>query len=321
MKRIKLITFSLILLLCSVEKVSAQYYFYDDDYYDTKVTFELGGSLALMNCLTDIGGRIGIGGPFLKDYNIGNTKFGGSIYLAATYNYAVGLRLEYTKGMVGAYDSILKNVAATTEGRYERNLSFRSPISEIALIAEFHPLYIFINWANSDQPPPHLSPYLLAGVGYYHFNPQAKYINGDWVDLQPLHTEGEGFPQYPNVKNYSLNQFNIPWGFGFRYEASSIINVRLEVIDRVLFTDYLDDVSTRYIDPSTFAKNGLSGQQLAEALYFYDRNTSTNPKTRARPGNLATGVIGSIRGDPNNNDNYFTVNFKVGIILGREKIN
>jgi hypothetical protein len=233
----------------------------------------------------------------------------------------VGLRIEYTTGMVGAADSSQKNYAASSDGRYERNLSFRSPISEVALIAEFHPLYIFKNWANSDDPPPHFSPYLLAGVGHFHFNPQALY-EGQWVDLQPLHTEGEGFKEYPNVKEYSLNQFNIPWGFGFRYELTSIINLRLEVIDRVLFTDYLDDVSTRYIDPSVF-KEYLSGTQLQEALALYmrPRPSTTEPWVNPRPGNLSKGIIGSIRGDPNNNDNYFSVNLKVGIILGREKIN
>src|ERR1700753_392846 len=125
------ISLLLLLLACSVQKASAQYYFYNSDYYDTKVVYEVGGSLAAMNCLTDIGGNKGIGKPFVKDLNYGNTKFAGSAYLSATYKYAVGLRLEATFGQIGAYDSILKNVASTTEGRYQRNLSFRSSISEL----------------------------------------------------------------------------------------------------------------------------------------------------------------------------------------------
>lgn len=294
-------------MFCTVENASAQYYFYNDDYYDNNVVVEVGGSIAAMNCLTDIGGTRGIGKPFVKDLNYGNTKFAGSAYLSATYKYAVGLRLEATFGQVGAYDSVLKNVASSTQGRYERNLSFRTNISEVALIAEFHPLFIFIDWAGKDVQPPTLSPYLLAGIGYYSFNPQAL-LGNQWVDLQPLRTEGEGFKEYPNRKEYSLHQTNIPVGFGLRYEATPLINFRAEFILRVLHTDYLDDVSTRYVDPSLFSKY-LSGNQLTDALLLNMRNRNVNPKYISRPG--------SIRGNPNNNDSYFTFNLKVGIIMGR----
>ena len=80
-----------------------------------------------------------------------------------------------------------------------------------------------------------------------------------------MHTEGEGFSEYPNVKNYKLNQIYFPLGIGARYDVSAIINLRAEIVTRFLTTDYLDDVSGRYVDPSVFA-NYLSGVQLNEAL-------------------------------------------------------
>jgi len=310
MKRNSFIIALLILLLCSKERANAQYYFYDNDYYDTKVVYELGGSIAAMNCLTDVGGNKGIGKPFVKDLNYGNTKFAGSAYFSATYKYAVGLRLEYTFGQVGAYDSILKDVQSTTQGRYQRNLSFRTNISEFAIIAEFHPLYMFVDWSSKNTPPPSLSPYLLAGIGFYHFNPQAL-LGDQWVDLQPLHTEGEGW--VPGRPNYSLNQTNIPVGLGLRYEVNSMLNVRAELIVRLLHTDYLDDVSTRYISPALFAQNGLRGNQLTDALLLNSRNLNLDPKYISHPG--------GIRGDPNNNDSYFTFNLKVGLVMGRGKVN
>jgi hypothetical protein len=309
MQRNRFIVSLLILLVFTVEKTSAQYYFYNSDYYDTKVVFELGGSLAAMNCLTDVGGNKGIGRPFIKDLNYGNTKFAGSAYLSATYKYAVGLRLEATFGQIGAYDSILKPVASTTGGRYERNLSFRSDISEVALIAEFHPLFMFVDWSSKDQDPPSLSPYVLAGIGYFHFNPQAL-LNGQWIDLQPLHTEGEGW--IPGRPEYSLNQTNIPIGIGVRYEVNSMLNIRGECIVRILHTDYLDDVSTRFVDPSIFYQH-LTGNQLTDALALNSRNNNLNPKFISHPG--------GIRGDPNNNDSYFTFNLKVGLVMGREAVN
>ena len=61
--------------------------------------------------------------------------------------------------------------------------------------------------------PPAVSPYILAGIGYFHFNPQAN-LNDNYVDLQPLHTEGQGFAEYPNVKEYKLSQINFPVGIG-----------------------------------------------------------------------------------------------------------
>src|SRR5260221_2988727 len=252
MKRISFFIY-LLLLFSTVERASAQYYFYDNNFYDSKVVYELGGSLAVMNCLTDIGGNQGIGKPFVKDLNYGNTKCAGSAYISATYKYAVGLRIEATFGQIGAYDSILKDVKATTQGRYERNLSFRSDISEVALIAEFHPLFIFIDWASKDRQPPLLSPYSLGGIGFFHFNRQPL-LNGQWIDLQPLRTEGEGFKEYPDRKVYSLNQTNFPLGFGIRYEVSGMLNIRAECIVRILNTDYLDDVSTRCINSALFYK-------------------------------------------------------------------
>ncbi|UAY52377.1 DUF6089 family protein [Ferruginibacter albus] len=296
------------LLLFTVEKSAAQYYYYDNNYYDNKVTFELGASVAAMNCLTDIGGNQGIGKPFVKDLNYGNTKLGGSVYFSATYKYAVGLRLEATFGQIGAYDSILKNVASTTEGRYERNLSFRSNISEIALIAEFHPLFIFVDWESKDKQPPTFSPYIMGGIGLFSFNPQAL-LNGRWVDLQPLHTEGEGWVAGRN--EYKLQQMNIPVGIGFRYEVNSLLNVRAECLVRILNTDYLDDVSTRYIPTALFYQH-LQGQQLTDALLLNNRNLNINPKYISRPG--------SLRGKYYNNDSYFTFNLKLGLIMGREKV-
>ena len=43
-------------------------------------------------------------------------------------------------------------------------------------------------------------PYGIIGVGVYHFNPKTQDKNGNWVALQPLHTEGQGFPEYPDRK-------------------------------------------------------------------------------------------------------------------------
>jgi len=300
--RILLVT----LILACGGRLSAQYYFYNGDYYDNDVVFEIGGSLGGMNCFTDLGGRKGIGKKFVKDFNAKTTQLCGSMFFSAVYKNEVALRLEATFGNVEAYDSILAAVKDNSEERYYRNLSFRSPISEIALEAEIHPFYIFGDYDEDHTPPP-VSPYLLVGIGYFHFNPEAK-LDNNWINLQPLHTEGEGFAEYPNVKNYKLSQVNFPVGIGARYDVSPIINLRAEIVTRFLRTDYLDDVSGRYIDPAIFSEY-LSGQDLTNALLLNDR---------AKAG-AETAHPGGIRGNPKNNDSYITFNLKLGLTIGRQR--
>jgi hypothetical protein len=286
--------------------------------------FELGGSVGVMNCLTDVGGRSGLGKPFVKDLNIGNNQLNGSIYFMATYKEKIAIRLEGTFGNIKAYDSILADVKSTSQGRYERNLNFRSKISEVSLIAEFHPLFIFIDWMGTDRDPPYFSPYLAAGIGYFSFNPQSKSRTGQYVDLQPLSLEGQGFAEYPDRKPYKLAQINFPVGIGVRYELGPSCNLRAEFLYRILTTDYLDDVSTRYVNnvdknnnvlSNSVFKNYFTGRQLQDAI-----DLSSNQRTNTGPYSYTyRKEEGGIRGNPKNNDAYFSFNIKIGFSLGREK--
>ncbi len=287
-----------------------QYYYYDDDYYDNDWVYELGGSIGIMNCFTDLGGKKGFGKPFIKDLNIGNTKLAGSAFLSAMYKNKYAVRLEYTFGRIGAYDSILKPIQAHSGGRSYRNQTVRRKISEFSVMVESPPLFVFIDWPGKDVPPPRFSPYIVAGLAYFSFNPQTN-IDGRWIDLQPLHTEGEGFAEYPSRKNYKLNQISFPFGLGVKYELSRDFNLRVELAPRITRTDYLDDVSTRYINPSVF-QNHLSGQALADALLVNDRRLPQS-------GVVINPKGGQRRGDPTDNDAYFTVLLKVGYTFGRQK--
>jgi hypothetical protein len=309
MKKLSVIAVAVFALCFTGQQCSAQYYFYNENYYDNPVVFELGASAGMMNSLTDLGGRKGIGKKFIKDLNMGNTQFSGGVYLSAIFKNAVALRLEGNFGQVKAYDSVLKKVKASTFGRYERNLSFRSNITEFLAVAEIHPLFIFKKY-DENTDPPRVSPYILGGIGFFSFNPQAKLLN-NWVDLQPLSTEGQGFAEYPNKKPYSLKQINIPLGVGAKYEVSPLVNVRAEFVYRILNTDYLDDVSTNYIDPTLYTSY-FTGAKLTNALLLNDRQYELDPTHITNAGDQ--------RGNSNRNDAYFTFNVKVGIVLGRQKI-
>jgi hypothetical protein len=283
----------------------AQDYFYNNHYYESDFLFEAGFSIGAINCLTDIGGKPGNGKRFLKDLNWQNTKMSGGILVNFSYRYTLGARLEFNMGNIMAYDSILKNDPSEARSRYRRNLHFKSHITELLLLAELHPLMFFPvnNKANI------FSPYLVGGIGLFHFDPQAC-LNGEWVALNSLHTEGQGFMEYPGRKEYKLSQLNFPAGVGIKLECSALLNLRLEILHRITRTDYLDDVSTRYIDPSLFQKY-LSPYEASYALQLHDRQKEIDPS--------ATTIPNAIRGNNSRNDSYFTVQCKLSLIMGRER--
>ena len=295
------------LLIAAGSQLKAQYYFYNGEYYEADLVYELGGSIGAMNALTDLGGRKGVGKDGMKDFNLKNTDLSGSVFFGVMFKNAIGFRLEATFGKVRGYDSVLRSVAPSTAGRYERNLSFESPITELVGMFELHPFEMFGNY-NNEKYPPAVSPYLVGGVGVFKFNPRTQ-LNGQWIDLHPLKTEGQGFPEYPDKKEYKLTQINFPVGMGARYDITPIINVRAEILYRFLLTDYLDDVSDRYIEPSVFA-NHHTGTQLTHAILLNDRHIPGAAHSTAHPG--------GIRGNKSN-DAYISFSVKLGITLGRER--
>lgn len=282
--------------------LNGQYYFYNDKYYAGDVIIEAGSTGGIMNSLTDLGGRKGPGKDFIKDLNwkIANPAFG--LYLAILYKDAIAIRLEAIRGQVCSYDSLLKQTDPDLASRYGRNLSFRSYLYEWLLTTEIHPLFFRLYDKNK---APYWSPYIVTGLGYFSFNPQA-FLKGRWYDLRPLRLEGQGFSEYPHRRPYSLRQLNLPVGLGIKYESGPLLHIRVEIIHRILFTDYLDDVSTTYIDPSLFLAY-LSPEQAAIAHQLHSRIQELQP-----------GYIngkGTQRGDPKDRDAYFTIQLKVGWVM------
>jgi hypothetical protein len=279
-----------VLLLVSLSAQS-QYYYYNNNYYDKDVIWEIGASTGLMTGITDVGAKKG----FMPGFK--SSQLNASFYVGAMYQNTYGVRLEATYGRIAGADS---NGAVK-----KRNLSFRTPIREIALIGEFHPLML-----KYYDELPQFSPYIAAGLGWFSFNPQAN-LNGKWIDLQPLRTEGQGFPQKgADSRPYRLSQSNIILGGGIKYEISQLFTARAEMLFRYTFTDYLDDVSTTYIDPSWFDAN-LSPQYALWAKQLHDRSVVYDPEFSGP---------GSVRGGAKSKDHYLTFNIKLGINLGRQRL-
>ncbi len=289
--------------ILSVPGLHSQYYFYDDQYYNSSLLIETGFSGGAFNCLTDLGGGKGHGKPFVKDINWSNTHHGGGFYLVVLFEQVLGLRVEGSFGKISAFDNILKGDHSEAVDRFNRNLAFESNLGELAMVVEFHPVSCFAR-----ESHPLFSPYMLAGIGMFRFNPRTK-LGGQWIFLHPLHTEGQGFKEYPHKDPYKLTQINFPVGLGWKYEISAILNARVEIVYRFLTTDYLDDVSTQYIDPGHFHSN-LKPFDALSAIALADRS-----------GEVQSGISnpeGAIRGNPANRDAYFSFNIKLGVILNRK---
>ena len=118
-----------------------------------------------------------------------------------------------------------------------RNLDFRSPIAEISAMGEFNltPFAIRNNQGSAI--------YVTAGLAGFYFNPQAQF-RGNWVNLQPLGTEGQFSGQEGAPKPYKRVQVSVPFGGGIKLNVTDRFNLGFELLIRRTFPDYLDDVSS-----------------------------------------------------------------------------
>ena len=258
------------------------------------------------NFLGDLGGNYGKGSPFLKDNNFQMTKFMAGAYIAAYPSDWLGFRFALNIGSIEGDDAIIKGKGGLEEARRARNLNFKSGIKEAFLAAEIYPTTFFEY--DPEDVYHKIRPYGLIGVGAFSFNPKGQDpLTGAWVKLHELHTEGQGFAEYPDRKNYSLVQLNIPMGVGIKYFVSETVTLSLEIVHRKTFTDYIDDVSTGYIDPSLFYAY-LPASQAAIADRIYNKSPLRYLSSGYSPGDK--------RGTKENNDAYYSAGFKLGIRLG-----
>lgn len=181
-----------------------------------------------------------------------------------------------------------------------RNLSFTSKITEFSLLFEYllFDLYEY-----------KVSPYFFIGVGTFKFSPYTTNKNGQIVFLAEQSTEGQGF--YQDRKDYKLQQLALPFGGGVQWALSPNKRLAFEIGIRKTFTDYLDDVSTTYVDPVLLAqKRGGTAVTMAY-------RAAELPNAAPYP------TEGSIRGNPNNKDYYMFTGLSFRISLqpkGRQRV-
>lgn len=263
---------------------------------------ELGLGLGPMFFVGDLGGSAGEGRPFIKDLDLPLAKLNKGLYLNFYPTEWLGFRLAGNLGHIEGDDAQAPAKGGPEEDRRYRNLSFESKIKEAYAAIELYPTYFLEKY---DGLKGKLRPYAVGGVGIYNFDPMTKNDAGKLVRLQPLHLEGQGFAEYPDVKEYKLTQMNVLLGVGFKYYFKENAYVGFEVLHRKLFTDYVDDVSQDYyIDPIHFDQY-LSPTDAATARSLYYRGTYSFPTTRPYP-EVAE------RGNPKDNDAFFSSIFRLG---------
>jgi len=234
--------------------------------------------------LGELGGANQIGTHFIRDFEFKSTK--GLFEVGYRYkleeDWAIKGAIWY--GWVSGADSLTQEIH-----RRNRDLSFRSPIVELtanieySIINERYGHRYDLRRIKGKKNTPNL--YVFTGVSAFYFNPKAKYTDGEWYALQPLGTEGQG--RVPTREKYSRIAMAIPAGIGMNYMLDRNWGIGAELGFRYTFTDYMDDVSTTYVDRNLFNDDPI-------AQYFHDPTNGTW---------VGAGTLNQ-RGDDHYNDFY-----------------
>ena len=114
-----------------------------------KVIWEAGLNVGPSFFLGDLGGNAGKGTRFIKDVNLQFTNIMKGVYIAAYPADWFGFRVAIQTGSLQADDAAVNTKGVDELWRKQRNLDFRSNISEIYAAAEIFPL-MMLNKNNED---------------------------------------------------------------------------------------------------------------------------------------------------------------------------
>lgn len=259
-------------------------------YYRQEVSFGIGAS----NFLGELGGANQVGTNRLRDMEFSLTR--PSVKIGYRYlinpNFKVGADLLF--GRLNGDDQLTKE-----SFRNNRNLHFRSPIVEFAAFFEYYPFtdktgHMYRMKGVGGNKEHYFSPYISVGFGGFWFNPRALYpVDNKWHNLQSIQTE--------NVA-YKRVSICIPMGLGVKYSLSRELSIGFEMSGRKTFTDYIDDVSTVYVD---------QGGEDAMTIYLSNPTTNIIPPTIDGPYVFRPTDVGQQRGDATDKDAYLFAIFSI----------
>ena len=208
---------------------------------------------------------VGIGAAhYFGDLNtrakVNRPKLAATAFFRKNFGNYIAVRVGASYAQLG-YSDIYND---HNEYMKTRNLSFNSNVWELAVQGDFN-FFRFM----PGEPGYNFTPYVTFGVGVFNYDPYAM-LQGQKQFLRPLNTEGQGSTLYPDRKPYGSMAFSIPFGAGVKYCINERINIGFEIVHRVTGTDYLDDVSKTYVDPSVFPP--LPNGDPSPAYLLHDRS-------------------------------------------------
>lgn len=183
-----------------------------------------------------------------------DTKLAFGILYRYNFSDRYAFRLQALNGTLQAYDN-----RSSDSLQLMRDLHFRARLLEFSGLLEVN----FLKYRSKDKDSKKWTPFVFAGLAYYRASPQAEY-RGEWYDLQPLGTEGQGTTAQPGSDVYRVDNICIPFGAGFKWNVGRL-DFQVEWGLRRTYTDYLDDVSGTYVDRDQLAfENGPLAAALAD---------------------------------------------------------
>ncbi|MCH2199282.1 MAG: DUF6089 family protein [Flavobacteriales bacterium] len=306
MRALRPIRYIVLLAFALASMPSSAQFFDKDKWEDNRHQLSIG--FGASNFLGELGGKDAIGTDDFQDLELSETRWAATIGYKYTLYKQIHLRGDFSFLQVQGDDKLTEEPF-----RNNRNLNFRSNIWEFALMAELElPInkkkgHIYDIKGAKGWRYRGSSFYVFGGLGVFHYNPKTL-LDGQWIELRPLRTEGQGLPDGPD--EYGRFSMNIPLGLSYSMRLSHQMSFGIEVMYRYTFTDYIDDVSTDYFDPNDIQL--YVGGDEGEVAYYL-----SNPALGPAQGGLGSNVTapGQQRGDPTDDDGYMTATFKVHFLL------
>jgi len=259
----------------------------------TMILFMSCPSFAQQRQHSEVGFWLGSGtyfGDLNRDFSFKKTKPALGVLYRFHYNEYISLKAGFGMTWLAHADSLSNNPFQKA-----RNLSFKTSIIEGSAQIDLH----FKRFRPGDERYS-FTPYLTIGLAAFHFNPQAEF-EGETYNLHALGTEGQQNTDFSGRKPYRKLQMAIPIGVGVKQWMTGHWTFFFEVSYRNALTDYIDDVSTTYVDPFLLG-DGTIGSALA------DRSLEGGSSVRI-------GQEGRQRGDSVGNDGYLMVNAGLTFVI------
>lgn len=187
--------------------------------------------------------------------------------------------------------------AADSSFNRQRNLSFFSRNFETNLQAIFY----LRKYRGDYHKRWALDPYMGLGVGVTTYNPTAE-LDSVKYKLRDLKTEGQSYGQFALV---------LPLTFGVKLRFNEFVNFNMELGYRYAFTDYLDDVSTVFIENDGSLAGRLSNRKD-------EVRSRDNEFFIVNQEHYDAQIAGAPRGNPDRRDSYLFVSFRLEVFIPRK---